>query len=66
VGYTSIDLSISYVRPVHADGKKLLATGVVTKFGRRVAFASAEIVDSDKKVVATASGSVLIMDTRSI
>ena len=66
VGYTSIDLSISYVRPVHADGRKLLATGVVTKFGRRVAFSSAEIVDADKKIVATATGSVLIMDSRSL
>jgi uncharacterized protein (TIGR00369 family) len=66
VGYTSIDLNISYVRPVHADGKKLFATGVVTKFGRRVAFSSAEIVDADKKIVATASGSVLIMDTRTL
>jgi uncharacterized protein (TIGR00369 family) len=66
VGYTSIDLNISYVRPVHADGGKLLATGVVTKFGRRVAFASAEIVDADKKIVATASGSLLIMDSRSL
>jgi acyl-coenzyme A thioesterase PaaI-like protein len=51
---------------VHADGGKLLATGVVTKFGRRVAFASAEIVDADKKIVATASGSLLIMDSRSL
>lgn len=66
VGYTSIDLSVSYLRPVHADGKKLIATGVVSKFGRRVAFANAEIVDADKKIVATASGSVLIMDSRSL
>jgi uncharacterized protein (TIGR00369 family) len=66
VGYTSIDLSISYVRPVFGDGRKLLATGVVTKFGRRVAFSSAEIVDADKQIVATASGSVLIMDNRSL
>jgi uncharacterized protein (TIGR00369 family) len=66
VGYTSIDLSISYLRPVHADGGKLLATGVVTKFGRRVAFSSAEIVDSDMKIVATASGSVLIFDNRAL
>ncbi|MGA2969397.1 MAG: PaaI family thioesterase [Acidimicrobiales bacterium] len=66
VGYTSIDLNISYVRPVHADGRKLLATGVVTKFGRRVAFSSAEIVDADRKIVATASGSLLIMDGRTL
>jgi len=66
VGYTSINLTVNYVRPVHADDTKLIATGVVTKFGRRVAFASAEIVNSDQKIVATASGSVLIMDNRTI
>jgi uncharacterized protein (TIGR00369 family) len=66
VGYTSIDLNISYVRPVYANGEKLLATGVVTKIGRRVAFASAEIVDGNNKIVATASGSVLIMESRTL
>jgi uncharacterized protein (TIGR00369 family) len=64
VGYTSIDLSVSYLRPVHADGTALRATGLVTRPGRRVAFANAEIVDASGKVVATASGSVLIMDAR--
>jgi acyl-coenzyme A thioesterase PaaI-like protein len=42
----------------------LLATGTVTKPGRRVAFATAEIVDASGKVVATGTGSVLIMDLR--
>jgi len=65
VAYTSIDLNVNYLRPVRADGGALTATGVVTKSGRRVAFASAEIVDADNRVVATGSGSVLIMDPRS-
>jgi uncharacterized protein (TIGR00369 family) len=64
VGYTSIDLSVNYLRPVRADSGALVATGVVTKPGRRVAFASAEIVDGSGHVVATGSGSVLIMDFR--
>jgi len=66
VAYTSIDLSVSYLRPVFADGTKLLAVGQVTKLGRRVAFATAEIVDANNKMVATATGSVLIMDSRQI
>jgi uncharacterized protein (TIGR00369 family) len=64
VAYTSIDLTVNYLRPVVADGTKLLAAGTVTKPGRRVAFATAEIVDANNKIVATASGSVLIMDAR--
>jgi uncharacterized protein (TIGR00369 family) len=64
VAYTSIDLTVSYLRPVFADGSKLRAIGQVTKLGRRVAFATAEILDVNDKTVATASGSVLIMDSR--
>jgi uncharacterized protein (TIGR00369 family) len=64
VAYTSIDLNVSYLRPVYADGSKLRAIGKVTRMGRRVAFATAEILDANDKIVATASGSVLIMDSR--
>ena len=60
--YTSIDLSVSYLRPVTSASGVLRATGVVTKPGRRVAFAGAEIVDESGKVVATATGSCLIME----
>ena len=59
--YTSIDLNVSYLRAMTADSGVLRATGVVTKSGRRVAFASAEIIDSTGKVVATATTSCLVM-----
>ncbi len=59
--YTSIDLSVSYLRPV-TSGSVLYATGTVTKPGRRVGFASADIVDGSGKRVATATGSCLVMD----
>lgn len=60
-GYTSIDINVSYLRPVTLDSGVLRATGTVTKPGRRVAFASAEIVDGAGKVVATATSSILVM-----
>jgi uncharacterized protein (TIGR00369 family) len=59
--YTSIDLNVNYLRPVTVDSGTLRATGIVTKPGRRVAFASAEIVDAAGKVVATATTSCLVM-----
>ena len=59
--YTSIDLSVSYLRPV-TNGSVLRATGTVTKPGRRVGFAAAEIVDGTGRAVATATGSCLVMD----
>lgn len=60
VGYTSIEIKVNYMRGVHA-GVPLRARGWVTKPGRRVAFAEAEILDPDGKIVANASTSCLII-----
>jgi uncharacterized protein (TIGR00369 family) len=59
--YTSIDLSVSYLRPVTVDSGTLRATGTVTKVGRRVGFSSASIVDGHGREVATATSSLLIL-----
>jgi uncharacterized protein (TIGR00369 family) len=62
VGYTSIDLNVSYLRPVTTDSGLLRATGLVSKRGRRVAFCTAEVVDDTGRLVATATSSCLVMD----
>jgi uncharacterized protein (TIGR00369 family) len=62
VGYTSIDISVSYLRPVTRDSGALRATGQVTKRGRRVAFAAGEIIDGAGKLVATAASNCLVID----
>lgn len=59
-GYTSIEIKVNYLRPVTADSGPLICKGGVTKPGRRVAFAEAEVLDNQGKVVATASGSLLV------
>lgn len=59
-GYTSIDITISYLRPPRV-GTVLTATGRVTKPGRRVAFAEGEVRDEDGKLIATATGSCLVI-----
>lgn len=61
VGYTSIEIKVSYLRPVHGHTGELRAHGWVTKQGRRVAFAEGDVRGSDGKVVATASSTCLIM-----
>ena len=61
---TTLDLNVSYLRPVTVDSGRLRAVGRVTKPGRRVAFASAEVFDANDKVVATATSTLLIMDGR--
>lgn len=61
VGYTSIELSVSYLRPVRHDSGELRARGRVVKPGRRVAFAEGDVRDAAGKIVATATGSCLVM-----
>ena len=61
VGYASIEIKVNYVRPVHGDDGELVAYGRLTKPGRRVAFAEGDVRNLDGQVVATASGSCLIV-----
>jgi uncharacterized protein (TIGR00369 family) len=61
VGYTSIELKVSYLRPVSATSGPLVAHGWVTKPGRRVMFAEGDVRDGSDKVVATASGTCLVI-----
>jgi uncharacterized protein (TIGR00369 family) len=62
VAYTSIELKVNYLRAVHGNNGLLTARGWVTKPGRRVAFAEGEVSNAQGKVVATASGSCLVME----
>jgi uncharacterized protein (TIGR00369 family) len=61
-GFTSIDIAVSYLRPVTQDSGVLRAVGRITKRGRRVAFASVEVLDGTTAVVATATSSCLVID----
>ena len=59
--YTSIDLSVSYLRPVTVASGELTATGVATKVGRRVGFAEGRVLDAAGRAVATATSSLLVV-----
>jgi uncharacterized protein (TIGR00369 family) len=61
MGYTSIDITVNYLRAVTTESGTLVATGRVTKPGRRVALANAEVHDGTGKLVATASSNCLVM-----
>jgi uncharacterized protein (TIGR00369 family) len=58
--YTSIEIKVNYLRPVHASSGPLTAIGRVTKPGRRVAFAEGEVLDAQGRSLATASSSLLV------
>ena len=60
VGYTSLEIKVNYIRAVSAATCRLTAVGTVVKPGSRVAFAEAVVTDSEGRVVATASSTLLV------
>ncbi len=60
VEYTSLEIKVNYIRRAQG-GTTLLTHGWVVKPGRRVAFAEGDIRGADGKVIATGSGSCLVM-----
>jgi uncharacterized protein (TIGR00369 family) len=60
VGFTTVEISVSYLRAVHA-GEELTTHGWVTKPGSRICFADADVTNAAGKMVAKASSSILIL-----
>ena len=58
--YTSLEIKINYLRPVLSTTGTLTAVGTVTKPGRRAAFAEGTVTDSEGRLVATASSTLLV------
>ncbi len=61
VGYTSIDLNVSYLRPILATTSLLRARGRVVKGGRRVIFTEGVLEDASGTPLATATSSLLVL-----
>lgn len=59
-GYTSLDLSVKFLRPVTVDTGKVRAVGTVVTSGRRTALAQAELLDSTDRLLAHATSTCLI------
>ena len=64
VGYTSLELKVSFLRSITAETGTVTAHGWVTRRGRQASFAEADIRDSEGRVLATASSTCLVIDTR--
>ena len=58
--YTSLDLTVKFLRPVTSDSGLLVCEGTVLQRGRRTALAQAELKDGRGKVVAHAISSCMI------
>ena len=61
----SIDLKVSLLPPVTANGRELLARGTVAHAGRTIVVAHSEVINADAKRVALATGSALLLSGRS-
>lgn len=59
-GYTSLEIKISYLRPVMVDTGQLTAVGIATRPGSRAAFADGTVHDSNGKLIATASSTPVV------
>ena len=59
--YTSVDLTVKFLRALSKDTGPVQCVGTVTHIGRRTALAEARIVDANGKLYATATSSCLVM-----
>lgn len=60
-GFTTLELKVSYIRGMSAETGTVRAIGRVVNMGRRVAFAEAEIRDSNDRLMATATSTLLVL-----
>jgi uncharacterized protein (TIGR00369 family) len=61
VGYTTVDLSVTYLRPVARDTGRLSCKAEVVHAGNKIATARAEVVDGEGRRYATGTATCLIL-----
>jgi len=59
VGFTSIELKVSFLRPLPFDGQEVEARGRVLKLGRSVAFMEAHAYDSRDRLLGHATSTLM-------
>lgn len=59
-GYTSLDLSVKFLRAVTVDSGRIRAVGSVLQRGRRTALAEAKLYDAGGRLLAHATSSCMI------
>lgn len=62
VGYTTVDLSTNFLRPVTADSGTLRCVGSIINQGRRVVLAESRLVDGNERLLAHATSTCLILE----
>jgi uncharacterized protein (TIGR00369 family) len=62
IGYTSLDLSVKFLRPVTLATGRIVCTGSVLQKGRRTALADARLTDADNRLLAHATSSCILFE----
>ena len=63
VGYTSLDLTVKFLRPITLASGRLTSTGSVLQRGRRTALAEARLTDAQGRLAAHATSTCMIFAT---
>ena len=61
VGYTSLDLTVKFLRPITVDTGRVRCIGTVPHLGGRTALAQAELLDGRDRLLGTAVSSILLI-----
>jgi uncharacterized protein (TIGR00369 family) len=62
VGYSTLDISVRYLRPITVETGTVLATGTVVHHGRRTATAEGRVVAADTgQLLATATSTLMVI-----
>jgi uncharacterized protein (TIGR00369 family) len=61
-GYTTLELKIAYHRALTKDSFTVRAEGKVVSMGRRAAFAEGRLTDSEGRLCASATSTLLVFD----
>lgn len=60
MAYTSLDLTVKFLRPITMDTGRVRAIGTVLNAGRRIALAQAQLVDAEDRLLAHATSSCML------
>ncbi|GAA3117767.1 hypothetical protein GCM10010521_01810 [Streptomyces rameus] len=63
MGYTSLDLTVKFLRPVTVDTGPVRAVGGVLSSGRRTALAEARLYDGTDRLLAHATSTCMLFPT---
>jgi uncharacterized protein (TIGR00369 family) len=61
VGYTSLDLTVKFLRAITVDTGRVRCIGTVPHLGGRTALAQAELLDDKDRLLGTAVSSILLI-----